>query len=131
MKTKSTITAYADTLTVAENASATQINIPAPSDSQYASAKLSVTVTALPTDGTVLLADGVTAVYVGEALTVNQLTSLLFKPTAWKFGTSSSFTYSVSDPSGTIATGTATLAIGPDTMPPVTTAASLTAAGNG
>src|SRR5437016_5201267 len=112
MKTKSTITTYADTLTVAENASATQINIPAPSDSQYASAKLSVTVTGLPTDGTVLLSDGTTAVYAGEVLTVAQLTGLEFKPTAGLYGQTSSFSYKVSDPSGLTTIGTATLAIG-------------------
>src|SRR5205807_610506 len=88
------------------------------------------TVAALPDDGTVLLSDGVTAVYVGETLTVLQLTGLEFKPTMGAFGQSSTFTYKVTDPSGRSATGTATLAIAADVLPPVTTAASLTVAEN-
>ena len=55
---------------MAPNSGPASIGIAAPSDSQYSAAQLSVTVTALPTDGTVLLADGVTPVTAGETLTV-------------------------------------------------------------
>src|SRR6185437_9684551 len=92
------------TLTVAENAAATAINIPAPTDPNYAASQLTVTVTALPTDGKVLLANGTTPVTVGETLTVAQLTGLEFKPTAGQFNQSSTFTYSVKDPAGLSAT---------------------------
>ena len=97
------------TLTVAGNASATAINIPAPSDPNYAASQLAVTVTALPTDGSVLLSNGTTPVTVGETLTVAQLTGLEFQPTAGVFGQSSTFTYSVKDPAGLTATGSETL----------------------
>ena len=43
---------------MAENSGATPIGIKAPSDANFASSQLSVTVTALPTDGTVLLSNG-------------------------------------------------------------------------
>ena len=125
-----TLTTFSDLLKVNENSGFTAIGIKAPSDSQYPASKLTVMVTGLPTDGTVFLSDGVTRVFVGERLTVTQLTSLLFQPTNGLFGTSSSFTYSVTDPSGTKATGSATLTIGPDIMPPVTTAAMLSVAAN-
>jgi hypothetical protein len=87
-------------------------------------------VTGLPTDGNLYLAGGLTRVYSGEILTAAQLTSLLFKPTFGLFGTSSSFTYAVSDPSGTRASGTAALTIAPDNLSPVTIPASLTVAEN-
>ncbi|HET9849835.1 MAG TPA: hypothetical protein VFR68_14925, partial [Candidatus Dormibacteraeota bacterium] len=120
----------ATSLTVAENALATSIGIAAPTDPNYSGSQLKVTVTGLPTPGTVLLSDGLTAVSSGETLTVAQLTGLMFKPKAGTFGTSSRFTYKVTDPSGLSTTGTASLAVGPDTMPPVTTPATLTVAGN-
>jgi hypothetical protein len=53
-------------LTVAENSGAIPIGIVAPSDANYAASQLSVMVTALPTDGTVLLSNGTTPVTVGE-----------------------------------------------------------------
>ena len=76
------------------------------------------------------LADGVTAVTSGEILTVAQLTGLTFKPTSGVYSQSSQFTYSVSDPSGLSASGTATLAIAVASGGPQTTAASLTVAEN-
>ena len=123
-------TTSAASLTVAENAGTTAIGIAVPSDPNYAAAQLSVTVTALPSDGAVLLSDGVTAVTAGQTLSVAQLTGLMFKPTAGHFGQSSTFGYNVTDPSGLSTTGTATLAIGPDTTPPTISAASLTVAEN-
>jgi hypothetical protein len=56
----------------------------------------------------VLLANGSTPVTVGESLTVSQLTGLLFKPTQDNTGHTSSFAYSVSDPAGKTAVGSAT-----------------------
>ncbi len=124
------ITTTSATLTVSENADATTIGLVAPVDTRYSASQLTIKVTGLPTDGTVLLADGVTKVYVGESLTVAQLTGLKFRAIPGVFGQSSKFSYTVTDPSGCRGSGSATLAIGPDTTPPVTTAASLTVAEN-
>jgi len=126
----STLTTTPDLLTVNENSGPTPIGIVAPVDSLYPSSRLTITVTALPSDGTVYLSDGVTPVSIGRTLSVAQLTTLIFKPTSGLFGTSSTFTYRVTDPSGTAATGIATVSIAADSRPPVTTAASLTVAQN-
>ncbi|GAN76151.1 DUF4082 domain-containing protein [Acidisphaera rubrifaciens] len=104
----------AGTLTVAENSGAAPIGIQTPSDGGYAATALSVTVTALPNNGTVLLADGKTAVTVGETLTVAQLTGLEFAPTRDNTGKSSTFAYTVSDPAGHTAAGSVTLVTGPN-----------------
>jgi len=113
-------------LTVAENSGATPIDIAAPTDASFLASSLSVSVTALPTDGTVVLSNGTTPVSVGESLTVAQLTGLEFVPTTGAFGQSSSFVYRVSDPSGAATSGSATLNIGSSNTPLVTTATSLT-----
>jgi hypothetical protein len=102
-------------LTVAKNARATAIGIAAPTDINYSASQLTVKVAGLPSDGTVYLAGGTTAVTNGEPLTVAQLTGLAFKPTAGRSSQSSQFTYTVSDPSNLSTSGTATLAIGPST----------------
>src|SRR5260370_25614522 len=106
-------------LTVNEDSGATAIGIVAPTDTGYAAQKLTITVTSLQSDGSVLLSDGVTFVTIGMKLTVAQLTALLFKPSLGVFGQSSTFTYKVTDPSGTSALGSAALSIGP-APPPVT-----------
>ena len=103
-------------LTVAENSGATPIGIVPPSDANYAASALSVTVTGLPTDGTVRLSDGTTPVTIGESLTVAQLTGLMFKPAQDSTGQSSTFTYSVSDPAANSANGSVTLATGPNAI---------------
>jgi hypothetical protein len=106
------------TLTVAPNSGPTPIGIPAPTDPNYAASQLSVTVTGLPTDGTVLLSDGVTIVTAGARGTVAQLTGLMFKPTAGLAGQSSDFTYLVTNPAGLSAPGVETLAINASSPPP-------------
>ena len=68
-------------LTVAENGSAAPIDITTPTDAAFDTSDLAVTVTGLPTDGSVDLSDGVTPVTLDEALTVSQLTGLTFTPT--------------------------------------------------
>src|SRR5689334_11143166 len=106
-------------LTVPENSGATPIGISAPVDSwAFLAPFVTVSVKALPTDGVVYLADGKTAVTVGENLSVGQLTGLTFKPTAGQFSQSSTFKYSVADPLGATASGVATVSIGPQTTPP-------------
>jgi len=93
-------------LIVAISGAPTWIGIIPPTDaSTYA-----IVVTGLPTDGTVLLSDGTTAVTTGQSLTTTQLTGLKFKPTG-SAGESSTFTYSVTDAAGNSAPGSATLAV--------------------
>ena len=103
-------------ITVAENSVATAIGIKAPSDVSFSSSQLTVTVNALPTDGTVFLANGTTPVAVGQSLSVSQLTGLLFKPTQDNTGQTSTFGYSVSDPAGKTASGSAALTTGPNAI---------------
>ncbi|HZU89378.1 MAG TPA: hypothetical protein VE993_08990, partial [Stellaceae bacterium] len=74
-----TLTENSALLTVAENSTATAIGIPTPSDANFPASQLSVTVTALPSNGTVLLPGGAAPVSVGENLTVAQLTGLEFQ----------------------------------------------------
>lgn len=59
-----------------------------------------------------------------------QLTGLEFVPTSGASAQSSKFTYEVSDPTGAITSGSATLGIGPSDAPLVTTPTSLTVAEN-
>lgn len=99
-------------LFIGENAGATAINILAPTDPVYSASQLSVKVTGLPTDGTVYLSDGVTAVTNGQTLTVNQLTGLLFTPTTGVVSQTSTFSYTVTNPAAATATGSATLVVG-------------------
>jgi hypothetical protein len=94
--------------TVAENSLATAIAFPESSDTDFASSALLVAVTALPSDGMVVLADGITPVTLGETLTVAQLIGLKFRPTLDSFGTTSTFAFSVSDPAGNPAASTST-----------------------
>ena len=94
-------------LTVGENQLATSIGLAAPVDSLYAAADLAVLVTALPSNGTILLADGITPVNLGQSLTVTQLVGLKFRPALNSFATSSSFGFTVSDPAGSSAVGSA------------------------
>ena len=116
-------------LTIPQNAGATPIGISAPTDANYSSSSLSVKITALPTNGTVFLSDGTTAVTAGQTLTVAQLTGLTFKSAATGAGKISSLNYSVSDPAGKSSAGTALLVVGANT-PPVVTPTQLTVAAN-
>ena len=120
------LTENSASLTVPENALATAILIPAPSDANLPASQLSVSVTGLPSNGTVLLADGTTPVSLGESLTVAQLTGLEFKPTPNSSGQSSALAFTVSDPGGNIASATATLAIAPSSSSNTPSAAAAT-----
>src|SRR5664279_5308776 len=98
-------------LTVAENQIASSIGLAAPVDTVYPATNLTVTVTTLPSNGTILLADGITPVNLGQSLTVAQLVGLKFRPALNSFATSSSFGFTVSDPAGSSAVGSAVLTI--------------------
>ncbi|MBV9481335.1 MAG: hypothetical protein JO249_11360 [Acidobacteria bacterium] len=118
-------------MTVNENSAPTPIGITAPSDPNYGPSDLTVTITGLPTNGSVFMSDGVTPVSNGEILSIMQLTGLLFQPSSGSFGQSSRFSYEVTDPTGLRAWGEATLAIAPaSSLPPVTRATVLSVAEN-
>ncbi len=91
------VAAADSTITMDEDATNTALDINAPSDADGDS--LTITVTAVPTGGTLTLADG-TEVTVNSTLTISQLTGLVFTPDAnlnddtTTFG---AFTYNVSD----------------------------------
>src|SRR5437868_2428707 len=96
----SNVTEDSISLTVAEDSKATAIGILTPSDTNFPVSQLRVTVTALTSDGSVLLADGATPVSVGESLTVQQLTGLEFEPAPSSSGQSADSAFTVSDPGG-------------------------------
>ena len=100
--------------------------IAAPVDAQFSAPQLAATVTALPTDGTVSLAGGQSAVSVGEALSVAQLTALVFTAAGGVASGASSFGYSVLDPAGNVAAGSSSIRIGSIAAPLVTTASEIT-----
>ncbi len=106
-------------LTVSASAGATPIRIHAPSDPNYSASQLSVRVAALPDGGRVTLSDGVTPVRVHETLTVGQLTSLKFVPSA-KVTTASTFAYSVTNPAAGSTLGSVLIAaeVVPASPPP-------------
>jgi hypothetical protein len=92
-------------LTVAPGQAATALGIAAPTDPNYIASQLIVTVTALPTDGTVDMADGVTPITLNQLLSVTELTSLTFLPMADVADTTSSLGYTVTDPANNSTTG--------------------------
>ncbi|HLY44315.1 MAG TPA: Ig-like domain-containing protein [Stellaceae bacterium] len=97
-------------LTVVTGSAAAAIGIAASSDPDDAAAALTVTITALPGDGTVTLADGTTPVTLGVlAGGIQALTGLDF--TAGAIVGSSKLQYTVADAAGNLAPGSATLAV--------------------
>jgi large repetitive protein len=100
------------TITVAEDSTATALNIAAPTDVDGDS--LAVTVAGLPTagKGTVQLAGG-GAVTHGMPLTLTQLAGLTFTPAENANGAAGSFSYTVTDGNGGTAQQTITLTITP------------------
>ena len=109
---KAPTTGGTTTLTLDEDSSDVALGIATPSDADGDS--LTITVTGLPTGGTLTTADG-TEVTNNMTLTISQLTGLIFTPDAnlndsnTDFG---SFTYSVSDGSLT-STGTVNISVTP------------------
>jgi plastocyanin len=105
------------TLSVAFGQGATAVGIQAPTDPNFPAADLTVTVDALPTDGTLTLADGVTPITVNEVLSVAQLTSLMFIAGPGVSNAASSFSYTVSDPAENSSTGSFALDVGAQPVP--------------
>jgi len=106
------------TLSVAFGQGATAVGIQAPTDPNFPAADLTVTVDALPTDGTLTLADGVTPITANEVLSVAQLTSLMFIAEPGVSNAASSFSYTVSDPAENSSTGSFALDVGAQPVPP-------------
>jgi hypothetical protein len=98
----------AASLTLAADGGAQPIGIAAPSDP---AGLLRIQVTQLPGNGSVLLADGVTAVTAGQELSLTQLTGLKFAPAPNRIGTTDSFRYTVTDRAGNASVGSAALAV--------------------
>jgi uncharacterized protein (TIGR03790 family) len=111
-------------LTVPASAGATPIRIDAPSDPSYSASQLNVRVAALPDGGRVTLLDGVTPVRIDETLTVGQLTSLKFVPSAHAT-TASTFAYTVTNPAAQSTLGSVLIAaeVVPASPPPPTCSA--------
>ena len=83
-------------ITVAEESTGNALGLTPPTDVD--GDPLSATVTGLPTQGAVFLADGVTPVNLGDPLSVAQLTSLVYDaPTTFTTADAGSFTYDISD----------------------------------
>ncbi|WP_420382179.1 Ig-like domain-containing protein [Novosphingobium sp.] len=106
-------------LAVNENSGPAPIGIAIPVDPAYSADRLTTTLTGLPGDGVVALADG-TVAHVGETLTTAQLAGLTFSAAAGLSSQSSTLTYTVTDPAQNAATGNATLAIGAALPPAIT-----------
>jgi hypothetical protein len=74
-------------------------------------------VTGLPWNGTVLLADGMTAVAQGQTLTAAQFKRLRFKPAIEAVGQISDLSYLVIGPAGSALAGCVLLIVAPATLP--------------
>ncbi|MGB0834873.1 MAG: beta strand repeat-containing protein, partial [Psychrobium sp.] len=116
-------------ITVDEESTGTDLGIAAPTDSD--STNLTITVTGLPTLGTVTLADGTTVVTNGQTLTSAQLTGLKYNaPADYNDGdTVGNFTYSVNDNSGAanaVSNGTVTIGVNAINDAPIADDASIT-----
>ena len=96
------------TVTARQDAGAVALGIAAPIDANGDA--LSVTVTGLPTGGTVTFADG-TAVTADQSLTLAQLSALVFTPASGTVGTAGSFAYRVEDGHGGVDTQTVALTV--------------------
>ncbi len=117
--------ASSSTITVAEESVNTPLGLVAPTDVDGDA--LTITVTALPSVGTVTLADG-TPVTNGQVLTAAQLAGLQFDaPADLPAGTTTSFAYSVSDGTTTVSAGT-TINVTPVNDAPVASSTTITVA---
>ncbi|WP_341889712.1 Ig-like domain-containing protein [Variovorax sp. YR752] len=117
--------ASSSTITVAEESANTPLGLTAPTDIDGDA--LTITVTGLPSVGTITLADG-TTVTNGQVLTAAQLAGLQFDaPADLLASTSTSFTYSVSDGTATVNAGT-TISVTPVNDAPVASSSTITVA---
>jgi hypothetical protein len=110
------------TISVAEESTNTPLGLTAPTDAD--GNPLTITVTGLPSVGSITLADG-TPVSNGQMLTAAQLAGLQYDaPADLAAATTTSFNYSVSD--GTVTTaGTTTINVAPVNDAPVTSSTTI------
>jgi len=125
-----TLTVSPASLSVVADSAPIPIGIAEPVDARYPCSQLHIVVTALLIDGMLYQADGVTPVLPGQLLTADELSSLTFAGGADAAGQNGQFTYVVSGPGGTTATGTAALSVVANTDGPQTSPAELTVAAN-
>ncbi|MBS0442468.1 MAG: tandem-95 repeat protein, partial [Proteobacteria bacterium] len=117
--------ASSSAITVAEESVNTPLGLVAPTDIDGDA--LTITVTGLPTVGTITLADG-TPVTNGQVLTAAQLAGLQFDaPADLAAATNTSFSYSVNDGSVTVNAGT-TISVTPVNDAPVASSSTITVA---
>jgi hypothetical protein len=100
-------------LSVPQNGGPRPIDIPAPRQSFGAY----IEITELPANGTVRLADGITAVARGQTLSFAQLNGLTFTPAADACGKISILQYRTGGPAETAVSGGVLLVVGPDAPP--------------
>ena len=105
-------------LTVAGNSEAAPIEIPAPTDPNYPASQLSVTVTGLPSIGTVVMSNGTSPVAVNQTLTSAELTGLMFIPKPDVANQDATLSYKVQNPAGLSADGRVSVVIGPKRAEP-------------
>src|ERR1700676_4385912 len=99
-------------LYVLQNCGPTPIPIQPPNLSRGLAADLYVTITERPSNGTVLLSDGITVVTQGQALHIAQLSGLMFRPAADACGQISLLQYRSCGSSEPL-TATVLLVVGP------------------
>jgi hypothetical protein len=99
-------------LTLAPGASATPLDIPAPTDPSDSNASdFASLITGLPSNATVTLADGKTSVTLNESLTTEQLMGLEVAPIGGMAGAASALTYTVTDASFASDSGAANITV--------------------
>ncbi len=112
-------------LSVPQNGGPRSIDIPAPGQS----VQPYVEITELPSNGTVLLADGTSTVVRGQMLSFAELSGLTFAPAADACGKISILQYRTGGPAETAVTGGVLVVVGPD-APPLDMASETAAADN-
>src|SRR5205085_12089801 len=93
-------------LTVPQNSGPAVIGIATPNQ-QYQQYEYSATITSLPSNGTVIDSFDGSTVTLGETFSGYHLASLEFRPTSGHGPQSSTLTYTITDPSGASASGSA------------------------
>jgi formylglycine-generating enzyme required for sulfatase activity len=108
------VLAAAPPLQLLDNAGATPLAVPAPTDPDQD--RLVVQVAGLPRGGGILV--GGRTVLIGDYLTVEQLSSAAFRPDGSLHGDAGAFAYLVTDGQGGSARGAVPIAIAPSNRPP-------------
>ena len=111
-------TVTSKSVTIIGNSVAAPLDTPMPTDRNDVLSSLVITVTGLPTNGNVVMSDGMAPVSKGQTLTADQLIGLRFTPTRDVFDQSSTFSYSVKNTAGLSAEGRVSVTIGPKPAPP-------------